>query len=97
VASKVANRWKQNITDNSQCLTIVKLYFPHIFPATKYSITKNKKQNKKDIRKYVEQKQDYQTHKASGISSSVGGHKLLLSKGHCSKIKGKGRGESKKK
>jgi hypothetical protein len=45
----------------------------------------------------VEQKQDYQTHKASGISSSVGGHKLLLSKGHCSKIKGKGRGESKKK
>jgi hypothetical protein len=57
----------------------------------------NKKQNKKDLRKYVEQKQDYQTLKPSGISSSVGGQKLLLSKGHCSKIKGKRRGESKKK
>jgi hypothetical protein len=53
--------------------------------------------NKKDLRKYVEQKQDYQTLKPSGISSSVGGQKLLLSKGHCSKIKGKRRGESKKK
>jgi len=39
---KVANGWKQNITDNSQCLTIVKLYFPHIFSATKHNITKNK-------------------------------------------------------
>jgi hypothetical protein len=35
--------------------------------------TKNKKQNKKDPRKYVDQKQDYQTLKPSGISSSVGG------------------------